>query len=88
MVEVTERAAEALESLLNSNGAPQEAGIRILEDANSFTMSVDSVRDDDEVVWRNERPVLIAESRLAQSLTGHTIDFRTAADGRERFQLI
>lgn len=88
MVEVTERAAGALESMLDTNDAPQQAGVRIVEDANNFSMTIDSVRDGDEVVWRHERPVLIADAPVARALTGHMIDFQTAADGRERFQLI
>lgn len=88
MVEVTERAAGALEDLLSRNDAPPEAGVRIVADAESYDMTIDSVHDGDEVVRRHERPVLIAEPKVAQTLTGHTIDFQTAADGRERFQLI
>jgi Fe-S cluster assembly iron-binding protein IscA len=87
MIEVTDRAAGALESMLTDQNAPEQAGVRIVEDAGSFGMTIDSVRDDDQVVWHNERPVLIADSQVALTLTGHIIDFQTAADGRDRFQL-
>jgi Fe-S cluster assembly iron-binding protein IscA len=87
MVEVTERAAGALESMLSKSDASQETGVRIVEEANSFGMRIDNVREGDEVVWRHERPVLIADGQVAETLSGHTIDFQTAADGREHFRL-
>ena len=88
MVQVTERAAGALETLLTDGDAPHEAGVRIVADAESYSMTVDTVRDGDEVVQRHERPVLLADGEVAQALTGHTIDFQTGADGREHFRLI
>jgi Fe-S cluster assembly iron-binding protein IscA len=88
MVEVTDRAAGKLESMLNDQNAPEQAGVRIVEDAGKFGMTVDAMRQGDEVVWHNERPVLIADGQVAQTLTGHTLDFQTAEDGRDRFQLL
>lgn len=88
MIEVTERAAGALEDLLARNDAPQEAAVRIVSDADRYDMRIDTLHEGDEVVRRHDRPVLIAEPEVAQTLTGHTIDFETAADGRDRFQLI
>ncbi len=88
MVEVTERAAGALEAMLTGNEAPQDVGVRIVADADSYGMTIDTVREGDEVVRRNERPVLIADQQVAQTLSGHTIDFQTASDGHDRFRLI
>jgi Fe-S cluster assembly iron-binding protein IscA len=86
MIRVTERAASALQELLETNAAPPDSGVRIARtDNGGLGMIVDSPHAGDEVVLRGEdaTPVLIIDSAVSEDLRGMVVDFESAEDDHQ-----
>ncbi len=84
MVRVTEQAATAIQDLLADNAAPPDAGIRLSANAGgNVGMGIDTPRPGDEVITRDETPLLIMDSSLSAKITDMVIDVR---DGSENGQ--
>jgi Fe-S cluster assembly iron-binding protein IscA len=84
MVRVTNQAATALEELLADNAAPPDAGVRLTPGAGgNLGMTIDSPHDGDEVINRDESPLLIVDGGVAPGLTDMVVDFRDAADDHQ-----
>jgi Fe-S cluster assembly iron-binding protein IscA len=78
MVRVTDEAAVALKELLVDNDAPPDAGVRITPTAEGQVgMVIDSPREGDEVIRRDETPVLIVGDDIAPRMTDMVVDFET-----------
>jgi len=81
MVRVTEQAASALEELLAENGAPLEAAVRLTPEAGgTMGMIIQEPQDGDEVISRNEAPLLIVDGAVAPGLSEMVVDVRGAGD--------
>jgi len=81
MVRVTERAASALQELLTTNQAPAEAGIRITpNERGGLAMTVDAPRQGDEVISREEIPVLIVDGAVVGQVGDMVVDCQSAED--------
>ena len=80
MVRVTEEAATALQELLVENEAPPDAGVRLTPTAaGNMGMVIDSPHEGDEVIRRDEAPVLIVEEALAPRVADMVVDFESTA---------
>jgi Fe-S cluster assembly iron-binding protein IscA len=84
MVRVTEQAASALEELLAENGAPPEAGVRLTPSAGgNMGMIIEEPREGDEVINREETPLLIVDAAVAPGLTDMVVDYRDVVDDHQ-----
>ena len=84
MITVTDRAATELQELLSHNNASPGQGIKLVPNgANRFGMSIGAPGEDDEVIRRDDEPLLIVDSRIAAALDGSEIDCETAMVGGE-----
>ena len=84
MVRVTEQAATALEELLEANEAPPEAGVRLTPSgAGNIGMVIDAPHAGDEVVRRDEKPVLIVDSAVVGPLTDMVVDYQSSEEDRQ-----
>jgi len=78
MVRVTDEAAIALKELLVDNDAPPDAGVRLTPTAGgNLGMVIDSPHDGDEVIRRDEEPVLIVGDELSERMTDMVVDFES-----------
>ena len=78
MVKVTDRAADQLQEMLATKNAPPTQGVKLAPTGNdSFGMSIAAPVEGDEVVRRDDRPLLIVDSRIAASLDGMEVDCDT-----------
>ena len=85
MVRVTEKAATALQELLVENSAPPEAGVRLTPTpAGNVGMVIDAPQTGDEVIRRDEAPLLIVEEALVPRLTDMVVDFESTREDRQR----
>jgi Fe-S cluster assembly iron-binding protein IscA len=79
MLQVTERAASALQEVLAINNAPPKRGVRLVRtDEGRLGMTIDRPREGDQVVQRNDTPVLIVDRQVAASLSGAVLDLQPA----------
>lgn len=84
MVLITEQAASALQELLAENAAPPEAGIRLSPRAGgNMGMLIEPPHDGDEVISRDETPLLIVDGAVAPGLSEMVVDFQDAKDDHE-----
>jgi Fe-S cluster assembly iron-binding protein IscA len=84
MVRVTAQAAEALQELLADNAAPPDAGIRLTPSAGgSLGMEIESPHDGDEVISRDETPLLIVDGAVAPGLQDMVVDYSDGADDHQ-----
>jgi Fe-S cluster assembly iron-binding protein IscA len=90
MVTVTKKAAAVLKSVKAANGAPPDAGIRILKGtlpgqpevlAVGFAITDDPHPDDEEFEEQGLR--IFVEDALIEPLDGRTLDARDADEGPE-----
>jgi Fe-S cluster assembly iron-binding protein IscA len=86
MIRLTERAATGLQELLVANNAPPGQGVRLVPSGTGgIGMTISVPRQGDEVVRRGEEPLLIVDSRIAETLAGVEIDCETSVvDGEPR----
>jgi Fe-S cluster assembly iron-binding protein IscA len=86
MVQVTERAATALQELLATNEAPPDSGVRLAPNASgNFSISVDAPHAGDEVVRRegDPAPMLIVDSAVVEDLVAMVVDYESAEDDHQ-----
>jgi Fe-S cluster assembly iron-binding protein IscA len=81
MVTVTERAATALQQVLEDNHAPPGQGVRLAADATGHLgMTIDAPRDGDDVVYAAEEPVLMVAGPVAGQLEDMVLDYQASDD--------
>ena len=81
MVRVTDQAANAMQELLADNAAPPEAGIRLSPSTGgNLGMGIDTPHDGDEVITRDEAPLLIVDADVAPGMTDMVVDFRDTSE--------
>jgi len=84
MVRVTEQAASALQELLADYAAPPEAGVRLTPGAGgNIGMSIETPHEGDEVIEREQSPLLIVDGAVAPGLSDMVVDFRDGADDHQ-----
>jgi Fe-S cluster assembly iron-binding protein IscA len=84
MVRVTEQAATALQELLEANDAPPEAGVRLTPSGpGNIGMVIDAPHEGDEVVRRDEKPVVIVYGVVAGPLTDMVVDYQSSKEDRQ-----
>src|SRR5262249_20222671 len=84
MVRVTEHAASALLELLADHAAPPEAGVRLAPSVGgNLGMNIEAPHDGDEVIEREETPMLIVDGAVAAGLTDMVVDFNDDADDHQ-----
>lgn len=84
MVRVTDQAASALQELLADQAAPPEAGVRLSPSAGgNLGMSIETPHDGDEVIEREETPLLIVDGSVAPGLSDMVVDYRDAGDDHQ-----
>jgi Fe-S cluster assembly iron-binding protein IscA len=82
MIQVTERAREALKAVQTQMADEPEVALRLAQvEQGQLGVFPDTGRDDDQVVEHEGRPVLLIDPEVAGELAGCTIDFEESADG-------
>lgn len=74
MLEVSERALHVLEMALHSNSENDGEVLRIDDVDGDVALTVDSEQPGDQLVSRDERPVLAIAGTLAAALDGMVLD--------------
>jgi hypothetical protein len=91
MIQVTERAAIALQEVLAINNTPPKRGVRLVPtEQGGLTMTIDSPRQGDAVVQRDDTPVLMVDRQVDEALAGLVLDLQPAQadpEGPLRFML-
>jgi Fe-S cluster assembly iron-binding protein IscA len=82
MINVTEKAAEALSETLDANRKEDSAQVlRLVSSEQGFGLGLDEERDGDQVVTHDERTVLVIESSVAQAFDGAVVDAVPSPEG-------
>jgi Fe-S cluster assembly iron-binding protein IscA len=81
MVTITERAAAELQQVLADNNAPPGQGVRLAADPTGHLgLRIDAPRAGDEVVYRDEAPVLVVASEVAGRLMDVVLDYGSSEE--------
>ncbi len=84
MVRVTDQAASALQELLADYAAPPEAGVRLSPSAGgNLGMNIETPQAGDEVIEREETPLLIVDGAVAPGLSDMVVDFSDVGDDHQ-----
>lgn len=82
MLDVTERALDALTTVLDSTETEPKEGLRLAPSpGGGFGLVVDEPHDGDQVVSQGERPVLFVEKKISEKLGGTVLDVVQSAQG-------
>ena len=82
MLEVTEKALDALTTVLDSSETEHDQGLRLSPRAEGgFGLVVDEPHDGDQVVSQGDRPVLIVEPEVSMGLDGAVLDVTESPQG-------
>lgn len=85
MVQVTEQAAYALQELLAEYAAPPEAGVRLTPSAGgNIGIVIGEPEPGDEVVTRDESPLLIVDGAVAPGLSDMVVDFEDVSGDHQQ----
>jgi len=89
MIRLTERASEALREMLRENEAPEGQAVKLFpEDSGNLAMTIAPTAEGDEVVSRENRPVLIIDAEIVGRLDGALLDFTRGLDDVDpRFEI-
>ncbi|HUF52815.1 MAG TPA: hypothetical protein VMR52_03455 [Dehalococcoidia bacterium] len=74
MLNVTEKALDALTTVLDTYETGPEEALRITPSAGGFSLIVDEQHEGDQVVSQGERAVLLVEQRVSDTLGGVVLD--------------
>jgi len=81
MVRVTERAATALQDMLTDRNAPPEVGVRLVPNGKGgLGMTVDAPLPGDEIIERDQTPVLIVDGAIKDRMAEMVVDYQSAED--------
>ena len=82
MIAITDQAKQHLKDILSVNVDTPQAGIRLTDRGNGeFGLGIDVENSDDKVVEFAGSKVLMVESKLAEQLSGITIDVEDTKEG-------
>ncbi len=75
MLIVSDRALVVMANALDAGQLPEEQVLRLaVDEEGEFGLVLDEARDGDEIISRNEKPVLHIDSETAMSLHGAKLD--------------
>lgn len=81
MLIVTEKALDALTTVLDVNETGPEEALRLTPSAGGFGLVVDEQHEGDQVVSQGERAVLLVEQRISDTLGGAVLDVVESPEG-------
>lgn len=82
MLKVTERAVDMLARTLDETEAEREQGFRIIRTApGELGLALDAIREGDQVITQEDRPVLLIEEWISDALDGATLDLTEDENG-------
>jgi hypothetical protein len=79
MLAVTEDALARLAKMLEQEGVPKDAVVRLLHEPDGIAMVGDAERPDDKTFQHDGRTVLVLDAQTAETLSGSTLE----VDGAE-----
>ncbi len=83
MINVTEKAVDALANSLDSTEATPEQSLRLaLTPQGEYGLAVDEQREGDQVIKQEERPVLLVAEEVSTALDGAVLDVVDSAEGQ------
>lgn len=87
MLIVSERALALMANALDAGQLPEKQALRLAKgEDGEFGLVLDEARDGDEIISRDERPVLYIDSDTSPTVHGATLDVAGSA-GRARLAL-
>jgi len=81
MIQVTERARETFKSKLDHMIESPGLSLRIGRTDSGLGVFPDTVKDDDQIIEHDGRPVLLIDQEISETLADTTIDVEEHADG-------
>jgi Fe-S cluster assembly iron-binding protein IscA len=82
MLNVTDRAVDLLARTLDETEAGDEQGFRIIRTSpGELGLTIDEVKEGDQVIRQEARPVLLVESWISDALDGATLDLSEDQNG-------
>ncbi len=83
MINVTEKAVDALANSLDSTEAAPEQSLRLaLTPQGEYGLAIDEQREGDQVIKQEERPVLLVAEEVSTALHGAVLDVVDSAEGQ------
>lgn len=83
MLNVTEKAADALAKSLESSEATDEQSLRLARTPHGeFGLAIDEERDGDQVVKQEERSILVIDEEVSTALDGAILDVADSPEGQ------
>jgi len=83
MLNVTEKAVDALSSSLESSEATDEQSLRLaLTPQGEFGLAIDEQREGDQIVKQEERAILVLDGEISAALDGAVLDATDSPEGR------
>lgn len=86
MVQLTDQAAAELKALKEANGLTPAQGIKLVPEGTGVGLTVSEPAEGDEVITRDEEPLLIVDPLLTDALRGLTFDCIEVFEDGERQQ--
>jgi Fe-S cluster assembly iron-binding protein IscA len=84
MINVTEKAAEALDSTLQENQPEQtDQLLRLRASEQGFSLTLDEQRAGDQVISCNDKPVMLVDAAVSSQLDGAVVDVVSTPDGSQ-----
>ena len=81
MIQISEKAAEALHATLEQNQSDPADVLRIEQSDAGLALSIGAQHEGDQLIDHGERVILAIDSAVADALTGATIDAVEAPGG-------
>lgn len=81
MLNVSDKAGEALHRALEANEGGGEDVLRLTRSGDQLALAVDQERDGDQIVEHDGRSVLVVEPAISQALDGATLDAVQTPEG-------
>jgi Fe-S cluster assembly iron-binding protein IscA len=82
MLEVTEKALDALTTVLDSSETEPQEGLRLAPNpGGGFGLVVDEPHEGDRVITQGERPVLLVEQEVSEVLGDVVLDLIDSPEG-------
>lgn len=74
MVEITDLAALVLKQTIDESGITEDKCLRLVKTEEGHAIDVDEAKEDDTILKKDERNILLIDKDLDQSLTESTIN--------------
>jgi Fe-S cluster assembly iron-binding protein IscA len=81
MLTVTERAAQELKEILQANATEPEQALRLIREAQGFSLQLDTASADDEVVESEGTNILLIDEQLSPIVDGAVVDCVDTPEG-------